>query len=700
MGAFKAKAKTVKRALLSAAAALLLSAPLQAGPTPTPSPSASPTALPDASKQLSVDSIAAILDNAKDFADLRTQVEKRLKDDPKDFKAHFLLGYIMQQAEGDLPRARYHLEQAHKIALKKARKGDKDAQQLYFAISYELVQVLGEMDQYQATVKLMREMAGLTRDNLDITAGMAWQLMKLNKEKAARQAIQKCLNSDDTSVKMTALNTLGALESYLGNHQAAYDAGQELLKTAALKGEEKHNLTVYYCNMGLNCFSLGRYEEAEKNFDKAAALPFSEYVISNPYAALTNLYLSQARFSETINTLTKAQRWSRAVKPFLYQQTIAGNTELKGVIYLELGMPEEAVEILNWLVQRPDRRGVNSLHVDQAEAGNLLSWRVALQANLQRNQERLAATDLKSGCLSLLRYGWQRLWHRESTLSPEAMYFGLVWNNLRMRLQISQADKRIAALSADNRRIRASMQPYFDQSISTWEWMRPNLVGILGIGLSEAAVRDIHKHPPEQYKFFKPFFTNLQGEAAFLKGQYSRSAELYRQALQGLPKQEVLLRLRTETRLAMALMKCGQESEALPLLQHVISSDGAMLREVGARLPIIPQIETAVQEPGFNQALLAGLKRSPRFKVGSSGLRLLVTSLDKENLRVTFNDAGGNSLKSFHVSLRKPQASLSETALAGIHDGLCAPNVSLSGLEDTVDSSNSSINARHLLKYR
>lgn len=686
---------------------LALSAPLAAAPPkPSPSPSASASARPkaaaaatvDTSKPLTLKSLIEIIDGGKNLIDERTHAEQLLKADPKDYKAHFLLGYIMHRAEGDLPRARYHLQKANKIALRSARKGDKEAQHLYFAVSVELAEVLGEMDQYSAKIRILREMSSYTRDNTEFTAQMAWPLMKLNKEKAARQAIQKSLSNDDVSVQTTALNTLGALESYLGHHQAAYDAGKKLLEKA--KGKDKPNLITYYSNMGLNCLPLGYYEEAEKHFLQAADRPFSDHAYTNPHTHLCWLYLSQARFSETINSLRKAERWSRATKPFLYQQSIAGITELQGTVYLELGLPEKAVQTLSWLVQRPDRRGTNSTHVDQTEAGNLLTWRTALYANLQRNRERLAATDFRSGALTLIRYGWQRLRHGQGELSADAIYFNLVWDNLQMRRQIDQADKRIAALTAGHKRIRASMLPYFDQSINTSEWLRPNLVGILGTGLSQATIDKIQKRPPEQYEKHKPFLAVLQGEAAFLNGSYRRSAELLKQALQSLPKQEALLCLRTETRLAMALLKCGQEAEALPLLKHVISQNGAMLREVGARLPVKLQIETTLQGKDFNEELIQGLRRSPRFQVGSSGLVLLVTSASPNSLRVAVSDESGNSFKSYNVTLRSSSTPLAEIALAGIHDGLCTPSINLSGLDDSIDGSNTSIGVRELIKYK
>lgn len=684
---FGFKTKHTKRVFIGIALALALGAPVESRLPQTAETTAKLT--------LSVGEMQELMKNDKDLIDQRTRAEKMLKANAKDYKAHLLLGYVLHHAEGDLARARYHLDKSHKYVLK-AVSNDMEARQFYGIICFELLMVLTEMDQYEDKITLLREMSS-TMSNKELwMSEMAWPLMKLDKEKEARQIIQQILSSGNPGARINAWNTLGALESDLGHYQAAYDAFDGLLKEAARYS--KPNIT-FYRNMGEACLPLGLYEDAEKYYSQAAKLPFEDDSFSNPYQDLTSIYLSQARFSEAMNAMKKTVEWSNATKPFLYQQSMADNTQLKGMLQLELGLPAEAVDTLQLLVQRPDRRGGTSLRIDQTEAGNLLCWRTALKTNLQRNQERLAATSFFSGAFSLIRYGWQRLTKGKTTLSTDAMYVSLVWENIQMRRQIDQAEKRIAALSANSQRIRASMLPYDTQSVITTEWMRPNLMGIWGTGLSQAAIEDIRQKPPERYAVAEPFLAALQGEIAFLNGSYRRSAELFSVAMKTLPRQEALLRYRTETRLAMALLKCGKESEALQLFQHVISGDGAMLREAEARLPIIAKVNASEQSSSFNSAVLKGLKRSPRFKVGSRGLQLIVSSAGKEDLRVAVSDSSGNSIKVFHVSLKNPNAPLAEVALAGIHDGLCAPNINISGLADSLDGTMNSANVRDLIQY-
>ena len=117
--------------LLVPALTAALSYPLNAE-TPPPGSDAPP-------KQIKIKDITDLLTNEKDLIDQRTRAEQLLKRDPKDYKAHYLLGFVLHRAEGDLARARYHLDLAHKAVLKAARKGDLEAQKLYFYISINLI---------------------------------------------------------------------------------------------------------------------------------------------------------------------------------------------------------------------------------------------------------------------------------------------------------------------------------------------------------------------------------------------------------------------------------------------------------------------------------------------------------------------------------------------------------------------------------
>lgn len=635
-----------------------------------------------------------IIEDEKDLVDQRTRAEAMLKANANDYKGHMLLGFVLHHAEGDLARSRYHLKKSRDLCLAAAKsRGDAEALRFYSLATWELLTVLTEMDSYQEKIDVIDDYTKAAPNEL-LTSEKAWPLMKLDREDEARAIIQRTISSNSAAARINAWNTLGALEADRGNYQASYDAFDGLNK-------EMENLrlppNLTFCrNMGEACLPLGRYEEAERYYRLAASLPFDETSFSNPYQDLAEMYLDQARFPEAIEAGKKMLSWSHALKPFLYQQSMAENTMLEGTIYLELGLPNRAVDTLQLLVSRPDRRGGTSIRLDQAEAGNLLGWHTALRAKLERNREMQAGTGFWQGLWDLIRYGWNKLLGRDEAGDLDAIYVSLVLNNWQLRREIDKATKRIAALAADNDRIRNSMLPYDTQSIDTVEWFRPNLVGIWGTGLSEAALRDIAANPPQRQAIVAPFISALQAEISFQDGNYKDCAEYASQALQSLPQQEALLRLRVQTRLGQALLKRGQTDKALQVLGDVITRDGTLLRAAQVRVPVKLTVNTG--SPGLDSRLSRGLKRSPRFKVGSQGFQLQVSSAAKGGLKVSLADSGGNSLKAFTVpsSADTPV----QTLLAGIHDGICAPNITINNLSDTLDGQNTSQTVQELIQYR
>ncbi|MBQ7567525.1 tetratricopeptide repeat protein [bacterium] len=649
------------------------------------------------SPEITYSEMRSLMKSEEELIDQRTRAEKKLKADPNDYRAHLLLGYVLHHAEGDLGRARYHLEKAHSLVVKADQRGERGARLFYSMICEELSMVLTEMDQYDAKIRLIKEM---TTNGLGARweSEMAWPLMKLDKEYEARQIIQKCLNSSDPVARINAWNTLGALEADRGHYQASYDAFDGLNKELS-RYLTRPNLT--FCrNIGEACLPLGRYEEAEKYYTLAASLPFDDASFSNPYQDLTRLYLGQARFSEAINSLKKTYDWSNATKPFLYQQSMAENTQLYGMTLLEVGRPHDAVLKLNKLAQRPDRRGGTSLRIDQTEAGNLLCWNIAMQTDLERTREALASLDFVSGLISFTR----------NVLDPDCSpncIVCLCLRELRLRRNIDTSSKRIAALAANSHRIRASMLPYDTQSVNTVEWFRPRLVEIWGTGLSEAALEDIKKNPPEHYLFSEPFMTALYGEIAFLRGSYRQSAEYLSRAMDTLPRQEALLRLRTQTRLAMALQGCGEKDKATELFKQILEKDGAMLRELKARIPISIDVSAQIK-PNIRKAIIKGLKRSPRFKVGKSNIHLKIDSTDTKAFRISLADEHGNVIRSVSCTAQFKDLGLMSYSdptgitefLLFVQDYIFSPPIKISGLDDSLDSSNTDINAVDFKTYR
>ena len=395
----------------------------------------------------------------------RKRAENILKQDPKSCSGHALMGYIMYHCEGNLPRAKYHLQKCREYSKKRAlRYKDQDASRYYGIASVVLIDVLGDMDLYQEKIDIINENK---KPSPRMRVQKVWPLMKLNREKDARRELDIAFSSGDNDARITAWNSLGALESELGHYQAAYTAFQSLLAELAKNGKESQ--PVYYNNAGSAAWELGLYDEAEQYYLKAASCPFKDYYLSNPYRYLTEFYRQQGRFAEAFDAAKKMYRWSRANKPFLFQQSMAGNIEKSSRLLLDLGFVNEAADNLSVLVQRPDRCGATSASISEMEASNLISWRYALIIQEHMLEENMACTR---------------------KFSPE--WWSLLYKRCLVNFNIKSSGERAASLIASNDKIKDWLRGCDD--------LTPLLIDILGTGVCAAAIHEIEKKPPKTIK--------------------------------------------------------------------------------------------------------------------------------------------------------------------------------------------------------
>ncbi len=177
---------------------------------------------------------------------LREQARAILKENPNSFAGRFLMGYSLHNSEGDLPRAKYQLNIAKELFIKKYTSSPPlDAPWgWYEKILLELVQVNAEMDNYDEQIaqlddylKLCRQIMG--QDPPNVLAAYAWPLMKLGREKDARAKLAQASSNEDESTQTTYLNTLGALEMEFGHPNASYAAFKELVEGTRTRGWSK-----------------------------------------------------------------------------------------------------------------------------------------------------------------------------------------------------------------------------------------------------------------------------------------------------------------------------------------------------------------------------------------------------------------------------------------------------------------------------
>lgn len=602
--------------------------------------------------------VAGLMDRPENLVAWRELADRVLARDPDSFAGQMLMGFVLHRSEGDLPRSRFHLEKARKLALQASDRGNSEAFHFYALALYELRLVLAEMDRYQDQLAILEEFARL-RGGPVVAAEFAWPLMKLDREIEAREKLSQAFGSGDPVARIVAWNSLGALEMEYGNAQASYNAFQSLLAEA-----RQNNWPLdctYLRNAGEAALALGKYDEAERYFREATSVQFNDQTFSNPYLDLAGLYLTQARFPEALESTRRMHQWARAIKPFLYQQSMADTQQMTGELLLELGYVEEALEQLDLLVQRPDRRGGTSGTKDQSEAGNLVVWRSALLAWRERLAERMASS-----------HGLE--WWR------------LAFQRLQLGMKARAAGRRVAALAVANDRIQGSLRPYWAGSISMGEWFRPDLVELYGPGVTAAALQALRQNPPEKFPLEEPFLEAIEAEVAALSGDRSSALQHLERALGSLPPAEALLRARLHARAGQLLEAQGERAQALTHFQMAMQKAPGMLRTVRARLPVTLQGD---DNPTMRE-VARSLGRSPRFRRVGDGLPLQL-SLAGDRLEALLLGTDGSVLARgvapLQQDLRQSAADLAED----LHRQAFSPQIDLSQVDlNSLDGSNAS----------
>lgn len=631
-------------------AAVCCSVTVLAAPTSTDDPGSLDTPVPFAQ-------MLQMIDTNREFACWRKRAENILARNSKDFSGNFLMGWVMHRSEGDLPRARYYLDKAHKQSLDRAQNSGSNESIGYLTLSlYELSQVLGEMDLYQAKLDLLKEFIRIN-DNPLLKVEQVWPLMKLDREAQAREVLSEAFASDDPTTRIVAWNSLGALEAELGNYEESYNAFNSLVKESEMLGREIDG--TYYRNIGEVALSLCRYDDAERNM-REAAKHFSEVTYTNPYQDLAKLYIEECRFPEAVDAAQRMVQWSMAVRPFLYQQSMSENIQITGDLLLALGYADEAVERLQRLVQRPDRRGGTSIDKDQSEAGNLLSWHIALVNQREYVSEQMAYSRGLDW--------WRLLAKRISLYTP-----------------IKTSAEKTAALCVGNNRLACSLLPHGSGAIDTTEWFRPSIVSVVGPGICAAQIEQTAANPPNHYSLYEPFVTVLRAQVAAETGHRRLALQYIDKALNTLPKAEKMLMARSRALAGRLNEESGNRALALAHYQAALQSGPAMIRLVGGEIPI-----TVYADDNQTSRLVSHmLDKSPRFKVTANGLPMHL-GLSGKQLKASLLGTDGTVLARASTDLQTDAFASASGLARDIHTQVLSPKISLSKIDmNSLDGSNS-----------
>ncbi len=583
---------------------------------------------------------------------LREQARAIIRENPRSFAGQYLMGYSLHHSEGDLPRAKFHLEKARQlfITIHGRSPGYTSPWGWYERTLMELEMVNAEMDLYDQQIKILDEYCALSqalfnRRPHQAEAAYAWPLMKLGREKEARQRLQSVASFGDEMTRAIYWNTKGALEMETGHPKASYEAFTSLISEIKFR---RWNVTCTYLrNAGEAAASIGKFDEAERFFQEASRY-FDPYSFSNPYWDLTSLYLAQGRFAEATEALKRCHEWSFRSRPYLAQQSWAANQHITCETLLQLGYTDKALEIARRFVSRPDRQGGDSVHKDQWEAGNLMMFRATL---LQRAQ----ALD-EERCYTKGKKWWE-----------------LLLQSQRLRAEAGVAQARASAIVASHDRLAKSLRySYAPGTVMMPNWHRPELVTVYGAGTAEAALQTVYESKSESLHLEKPYLDIIQAEVERLRGDEQEAIRLLEDSLKTLPPSEATLRARAQATLGKLYERQGLNDKALASYLRVLDSVPGMVRFLDISLPVV--IDDS-GNPNLAQVRRM-LFKSPRFHSGQGlAIRLSTTGA---SLAGTVVDPNGTVFARVEVKVEGELDQNLRDLAAEIHRKTFAPKVNLS----------------------
>lgn len=536
------------------------------------------------------------------FASLRRLADRALARDPDSIRAHYLMGMSLHMGEGNLPKARFHLETANRLFTDRhgGTPGPK-MQPLLRLILLELIHVQGEMDAHEGKIAKVDELR--ERTGVDYGPLKAWPLMKLERFDEARAVAQRGIESERAFLRSVGRTAMCAIESEQRHRKAAYKA---CIASALPWEDDDSDGAVEMTNAGAAAEELMRFREAERLYLEAARRPPEGSV--SPYGRLTSLYLRQGRIVESIAALSEVGPYRRRRPGAQYAQQDDAETEMiLATVLLVAGRLEEAERRTDRALRRPDRKGTSSAASDQSLGGAALVDRAAKLA-LAAAKEEEAALQGWTGA------GW-RAWAKAVALRWSAWRAGRVARDVLSRRE----------------RLYSTFRPEVPGSLEGPEWLDFDAVEVVGPGVALRTVAEAEADETLDPELARPIFALFRAEAHAVRGHWAAAGREAAAAEEGLPVELALMRARAALRSAQADEAQGRWSEARSGHVRALGVDPCLYRRLDVALPVRIRATSALAEVADR------LRESPRFRMVDWGFEL---SLSKEGWTLESPDGG------------------------------------------------------------
>ena len=551
----------------------------------------------------------------------RTHAQSALDRDPDSILGNYVMGVVLQQAEGDLPRAMFRLGNARKLFEDAygAPPPKSAPWKFHREVLYATEILAGEMEEFEFQVQMLDYWDSLYEPHL--TAEHAWPLMQLRRFDDARRAAQMAMQSKDARQVLTGKNALCAVECEARGRQpcfdacnAAHDAAKAELEREAASGNTDTGSsfqTVTAYNAASAAYTVLRFDDVERLAKEGTA--GQPVTTANPWRVLGRLYTDEARIAEAVPAMREMQGWRAHEPPSMRDQDHADTDNALATLLLVAGEADAGLLLATRAIERPDRRGLVSSKADQALGGNALLRRALSRVSAERAAEQASALGVFDRAKSFVA--------RTAT-----------------RVSGWPDDERIASILTDDERLDSTFRINLAGAIDPVPtWLVGDLIEIIGPGVAAVVLERARAEESTlpTAAALAPYYDALEAEVALAGGDDARALRLASRAMAGLPKAEALLFARAAAIGAEAARDSGDDATALRLFEVAMRRDAGVIRRLGLAIPAVVRGSGSDEAVGLAAEMLT---RSPRFRVASAGFQ------------VTIDRAGA----SLHACLRTP----------------------------------------------
>ena len=559
----------------------------------------------------------------------RDAAEKLLATDPSSFAATWAMARVHHDEEGNHARALYFVQRALELLGDRDREWGKKLMIEEYWITLEMnrnAEALLVLDRHEKRF-------GPPQPSLRI-----WPLFKIGRGEEAQAIAKRLAISDDWDDRAQGYN--GLLSIAFEEHD------RDLAHRWALEGiqaTQALSCTILR-NAGGTAYTRFRLAESEELALKATK---ARDCADSVYNQLAGLYLVMGELQKALSAL-ESSRTQPVEKRYRPQFALVRRGVLVDLLTV-LGKGAEAGRIAAEVYAQPARTGMVSGSAKVERLARTFRYALALDGQIALLHEQASYGPRLTGTFSVM-----------------GELVGLMakrWEVRRAVLQLVAEDDRLVLLARPN-----------IGEVNDWAtWRIGDLIELLGFGVMSSAVAQARVADAE-YPEASAYLDALAGEIAFRSRDWAEADRLASAALARLPKEEALLRYRTQAWQADVLTHLGRAAEAQAAYQEVLQRWPTAFRLLELSLPVT--LSTDGSE--LSQETSARLSRSLRFAVEPSApLRLRVDSHGGTSEICLLDDHGGQlacaggegaskALEAFHAAAFSPKVSVTESDLRSL----------------------------------